>query len=319
MPHPKKHHYIPEFYLKRWATGPQRQLCEFSRPFSQVKPRRTSPGGTGYVERLYALSGFPADLEHQVEERFFKSVDQLASDAMDALEHDGSNAQLDVDHRSAWSRFMVSLLTRCPEDLADFRFVWTSTMRNFSPEAEEEYRKTRGPGDPRTFDEYYRTRRALPERERDMFTALIGLIDNPSLGQRLNSYQFEVINFPDDVPELLTSDRPIIRNHSGLAAPGGHIALPIGPRALFVTAPRTDVLVNLKNADRGELAEASNLEVVRHAARFAYASSDRVLEFVKAHFGTVPEPRLIAQQKLRAVERLITEAQPDRALRALRR
>jgi hypothetical protein len=58
MPHPKgdKHHYIPKFYLKRWAAANGR-LTEYSRPFQRVEPRWTHPDGTGYERGLYAING----------------------------------------------------------------------------------------------------------------------------------------------------------------------------------------------------------------------------------------------------------------------
>jgi hypothetical protein len=30
---PWRHHYIPEFYLKRWASGKQGELVQFSKPY----------------------------------------------------------------------------------------------------------------------------------------------------------------------------------------------------------------------------------------------------------------------------------------------
>jgi len=42
-----KHHYIPVFYLKQWA-GVDGRVCEFSKPYDRVKPRRAHPDGTAY-------------------------------------------------------------------------------------------------------------------------------------------------------------------------------------------------------------------------------------------------------------------------------
>lgn len=53
-----KHHYIPVFYSKRW-TGQDGRLCEYSRPYKVVKPRRTFPDGTGYARGLYTLPDAP--------------------------------------------------------------------------------------------------------------------------------------------------------------------------------------------------------------------------------------------------------------------
>jgi hypothetical protein len=51
----QKHHYIPKLYLKQWA-GPDGRVCEFSRPYQQVKPRMTFPDATGYERGLYTFS-----------------------------------------------------------------------------------------------------------------------------------------------------------------------------------------------------------------------------------------------------------------------
>ena len=37
-PDGEKHHYLPVFYLKQWA-GKDGRLCEFSRPYKNVKPK----------------------------------------------------------------------------------------------------------------------------------------------------------------------------------------------------------------------------------------------------------------------------------------
>ena len=51
-----KHHYIPVFYLRQW-TGADGRLCEFSKPYDRVKPRRVNPDGTAYVRGLNTVPG----------------------------------------------------------------------------------------------------------------------------------------------------------------------------------------------------------------------------------------------------------------------
>ncbi len=89
IPFPKRqrHHYIPEFYLKQWA-GPDGRICEFCRRYKGiVNPRMTYPGGTGYVENLYTLAGFPPETAQLIENKFFRATDQFASDALNILLH----------------------------------------------------------------------------------------------------------------------------------------------------------------------------------------------------------------------------------------
>ena len=76
MNEPLKHHFTPAFYLRQWA-GDDGQLCEFSKPYGNVvKPKRTHPESTGYVERLYSVEGLPDAVAHVVESRFMQPLDE---------------------------------------------------------------------------------------------------------------------------------------------------------------------------------------------------------------------------------------------------
>lgn len=109
MPVQIKHHYIPVFYLKRWTTNGL--LVEFSKPYGLVKPIRRSPAGTGWVEKLYEMHGYPDELAQQIEDRFFKPVDSLAAQTLLEMETQGNRVRWNPSTRSAWSRFLVSLST----------------------------------------------------------------------------------------------------------------------------------------------------------------------------------------------------------------
>ncbi|RWF79007.1 MAG: DUF4238 domain-containing protein [Mesorhizobium sp.] len=145
----KKHHYIPVFYLKRWA-GTDGRLCEFSRPYDQfsrpydhrVKPRMTHPAGTGYEENLYSMQGFEPALAQQIEERFFKFTNSLAADALERLVTRGSRRRMAQELRSAWSRFIISLLLRTPPDIQALRAQWGHTFTDTDVEARKSTRKS---------------------------------------------------------------------------------------------------------------------------------------------------------------------------------
>jgi hypothetical protein len=69
---PRKHHYVPVCYLKQWANTDDRRLCEHKLiPGGYgVKPRRTSPDGSGYQLDLYRIEGVPDDIAQDFEKRF---------------------------------------------------------------------------------------------------------------------------------------------------------------------------------------------------------------------------------------------------------
>jgi hypothetical protein len=52
---PRKHHYVPVFYLKQWAGGDGR-LCQYRRVYDgKVAVNRKHPDATGYKVDLYKI------------------------------------------------------------------------------------------------------------------------------------------------------------------------------------------------------------------------------------------------------------------------
>ena len=77
--------------------------------------------------RGYELRGFEPAVAQQVETHFFRPLDSTASDALRLLEsvpNDDWSARL----RSAWTKFLISLELRCPEDVSAFRKLWAADM-----------------------------------------------------------------------------------------------------------------------------------------------------------------------------------------------
>ncbi|WP_421738359.1 DUF4238 domain-containing protein [Caulobacter sp.] len=114
---PRRHHFMPVFYLKRWARadGCLEQFRRFAG--RQIKPRRLAPTATGYSDDLYAMPGLSADLAQQVEKLFMQEVDSLAAAVLPALESGGAIAWTS-ETRTAWARFVRSLQLRTPADVA---------------------------------------------------------------------------------------------------------------------------------------------------------------------------------------------------------
>jgi hypothetical protein len=113
-----RHHYIPVFYSKRWS-GDDDRICEFSRPYKKIHSQRVYPKQTGFLDRLYEKKGVPKSIAQHVEDVFMKSVDNFAANALSLIETDVEKVKNDAEQRSAWSLFLITLMTRMPEDLTD--------------------------------------------------------------------------------------------------------------------------------------------------------------------------------------------------------
>jgi Protein of unknown function (DUF4238) len=292
---PSKHHYVPAFYLRRWERQSDMKLTEFTKPFgSKIAAKPVGAMSTGFDQNLYSLEGYEPELAQQVEEQFFKPVDEEASTALVMLERFGHRAPWDSESRSAWTRFLLSLLLRCPEDIEALRGWWRSEgFGSPGPRAEARYARTRGPEHPERFSEFLQSQ-PVTMKERRLFQSLYNLIDNASVGTEINHMKWRILESPLAAPTFLTSDRPVIRTAS-LHGAGAHIALPISPRLLFIATPDTGILDSVLKAHQIKLVKEINCQIVEGAQRFVYGCDDSQSRFIKNHFGVNPQPRLVEQ------------------------
>lgn len=147
-----KHHYLPVFYLKQWARD-RGQLCEFSKPYDRVKPKRTYPDGTGYVRGLNTVEGLPPAEMRFLEEVFFQIADDGAAQVLRTFLQP-SPWTLTAKERSAWSRFIMSLMVRNPELLEKYKKVAAAIFEEARSNIEALYDKERKSTDPPTYAEY---------------------------------------------------------------------------------------------------------------------------------------------------------------------
>jgi hypothetical protein len=289
-PVPLKHHHLPVFYLHRW-TGEDGRLCQFSRPYKEIVPKRLHPEQTGFVERLYELKGLPQDQAQKIEQFFMQPLDTSAAEALVMLENDDPRMKTDGEARSAWSLFIMSLLMRSPEDIEALKLAIADEWTRSVPELEIKYAARRGQNDPPTF-QVYLAQCDSSYVERWAMTLLPKLIDHRMIGELLNKMRWIVRSFPSEAGELLTSDCPVIMSAT-LSEQNAYLFLPISPNRLFVAVNDIETQQRVVLRDPAEQVDAVNQYVVGGAVKFVYGHDDRILAYVQEHMGTKPRKRLI--------------------------
>jgi hypothetical protein len=221
---PRKHHYIPVFYLKQWR-GTDGRVCEYKRIGTKVVTRRAFPDATGYRKDLYRVDGLPDPIAQAVEQKFMHLVDTEANYALQKLLR-GDDAPWDGRMRSAWTRFILSLRFRNPEAVSIIKSQMVSLWAAVLESMRRNYEKVRYENDPATFEEYVvRTEREAPLKA--AMNLLQGVIDNARVGPAIFDMKWSRVSLADSRISLLTSDRPLDMPH-GLGAREAYIALPIG-------------------------------------------------------------------------------------------
>jgi hypothetical protein len=296
---PNKHHYIPEFFLRWWA-GEDGRLERYDRPIpSKIMVRRVFPSEAGWMKDLYASSGHRLGPQW-LETRVFRNIDSRAAPVLRKLNSDPIPTLSD-EERSAWTVFLRSLLHRTPEYLRSTLSTGMAAFEETVEELREPYSSLRQKGDPASFDEY----KASLTRE-DAKRAAQGILPdimlNPRIGQFLNNLPTRVIALPPGARDFLISDDLLART-DGLMKEDGHIAIPISPRRLFVSAFSETMLRQISNMRPGDLVTNVNRWVVESARYFVAARDKSQDRFIRNHFGIdLKRPILVPNDKADATQ-----------------
>ena len=284
---PSKHHFLPEFYLRKWA-GDDGQFNRFTPVHGgKIAVRRAYPAQAGFMNDLYRLPGNHADdmAAQLLEWGFFRHVDNDAARALAILVGDVP-WEWATDTRSGWSRFLLSLLHRTPRHWERVLDELASLDAETLPEVQARYAELRGPIDPATFDEWIAVRDPA-HLEKERYKMVARAIDNAKLGTSINNIEWRVYELSRASHALLTSDNAVVLVAINL--PDGHLALPISPTKLFVAARNRIFHAQIETLARtnpSRLVRGVNRLTVERADEVVIAHDESQCLFIERHFGT---------------------------------
>ena len=280
---PLYHHYLPSFYQARWV-GENGRLLRFSKPYADnLVAKWISPQVSGGEKRLYTDPSAVPERAQDAETGFMSPLDSAAAEALTALERGDPRMQRNPRMRSAWSRFLMSLMMRMPDHPdtleAGLAEEWTRHM----PELETAYSKNKGPGDRSTFTEYMETRPPSAMRSW-MVSVLQTLVDHALIGELLNNMRWFIRRIEGNA-KFLTSDRPIITWYE-FTSRDSYVILPIGPKAAFCAVNNLETQRRTENCDPEQWVQGLNKSIAGAAKKFVFDQDDNMREFIAEHFGT---------------------------------
>jgi Protein of unknown function (DUF4238) len=241
-----------------------------------------------------------------------KPLDTAANLALERIMR-GDSASWDSEQRSAWTRYILSLMFRNPASVRVVRNYIVEMWDVGIKELEANYAEHRRETDPATFEEYFV--RTHPAAAQIGATNMIAeIIDNARVGPTIFDMHWSRIDLASSNVTLLNSDRPIDRP-LGLSDPRAYIAFPIGPRTLFLASNDPTLARRVSRGDHTKAAKLTNKTIVSQAQEFVWGVDDSQLQFVQKYMGTIPERVIISRTAVHereAEDWLIISRQPPR-------
>ena len=230
------------------------------------------------------------DIRYQLETVFFKRIDQEGSDVLKKLEMFGAQS-LTQSERFSWAIFIVALMQRHPVRVEHLARSTEQHASAFLDESREDYLRGRPAGDTKPFEVFKAEALAGEQIAQQKKVAIQSGILIPRTITWIGNATMAIATFKDN-HTLLTSDRPVMMTN-GLGRPFGHIALPIGPRRLFIAAESADTISGILTQPR--IVGVLNDRVVRQAEEFVFGSDPLHFRFI--------ERRLRSRQRQRPAGR----------------
>lgn len=303
MDEPKKHHYIPAFYLRGWERPETGKLVEFRKLPGKLAIKEVTAQYTGFQKLHYSYaSDDDAGMDHTFESEYLSSLDNDGANALRAINE--PDPQFTDEVKVTWSRLMVSLMTRSPEDVDAFKKCLEFVHANPSPLRQrliasmcEELDI-----DPRESEEVMASL-----RPHDMsFTALKALghlMEWNKLIPVLCAMTWRVRDLQGAKNTLLISDRPVLNNQE-LAMPSGLLAMPVSPtRLLILHGSKSSDADHLRYSSEDVAARSCNQLIVEAARQYVWSTSQDQERFVGNRIGkkkefSVNEIALLATEKV---------------------
>jgi Protein of unknown function (DUF4238) len=279
MSDPNRHHYIPKFYLRRWANAGGK-VSSYSWQGAKLYIGEYSPRSIGAEDGLYSLDGVPAEMRNSIERVFMgPMVDGPAADGMRVLLGEAPGP-LSIDGRTAWVRFLVSLMCRTPRQFAALKSDGAATLRAELQANPEEYEKIRGPDDPPTFLEFIQDKKLDHLIDNFGTMMLPQFVDIPHMNYDIARMDWRVQHYRDGAYGFITSDFPICML-PGLAYPDCIISLPLSPTAVFLAGYDSSLLDALAAQPPHRVIDRMNEISAQSAQRYVFADTGQYAELVK--------------------------------------
>ena len=267
-----RHHYVPEFFLRRWAVDDVVRGYHWDAHLNAIKMSEKGAKAFCHQVDLYKLESEPPEKSHLLETEFFGTVDDNAGKVIRKIAK-GDLESITNDEACDWARFLMSLEVRRPSVA---KFLKKHASEEFidalddNPEflAEMARRDIQGP------PSAVLGSAATPYVQDRMLLRMQAAIDDSEIGKHyLRMSWFTKILSAGGI-DLVVADRPFIR-WGGIEEPDNLWCLPLDPDTAFFCSNNRNILVKLERSSARQISKALNRRSVEQAEKYVFDRSGK--------------------------------------------
>lgn len=274
-----KHHYVPQFLLKRWQDE-SGKVNVFTLKKGHLVSSKRAPKWTGFENDLYAIVANALGLARDVLERkIFSPLDNNAAKALEKLER--HEALSEHDH-IAWTFFLSSLRIRQPDVLDYVRKEGGQLVKQFLAEADSQ---SLAPGQ-KSSEQWFGENLPGAIDAIRLTNIIPRMITHDEVTETFGRLKWWCREFADTDAALLLSDLPI-HWEGGFKNSDFFIQLPIGPRRIFfgTRSEKTEqILSNIEPADL--VARANRASLASTSQRIWASPEHQARQFIQANLNS---------------------------------
>lgn len=274
-----KHHHVPQFLLKSWASEVDGKIEVFRLDLAHCPSSRHTPEYTGYEPDLYAITEPPVDgIEpHALEVDHFQNVDDWAARVLQKMEIMGLKDLTEEDH-CIWLYFIMLFPWRNPDAISILDIEGPKYLTASLDERPEEYQELAEASDPATLSEW--TDINLPGYISNFGKLHLPMLaKHPDLLKNVTSMLWWLYDFSDQDSHLMLADRPCIFTPK-LGDRDLLIVLPIGPRRAFMATKSEGIAKTLRQIRPKDLLGGINEMSLKRAKKYIWALDDSPRRFI---------------------------------------
>lgn len=270
----RKHHYIPQLLLKRWATDggkvTQWKRADYT---GVVRKAKKDPEQFGYVFDLYRLLNVADDIALLIESSVFgNEIERQSNLIIEKLIDHKAAVELTQTERAYWTLFLSSFRFRHPSYLKELSDDAALRIDEVCWAHREELEKIWPNTAERNWQDMFASLNPayLPNLPKKL---MLDLIVSKKLCSQLFEMRWVVLHLESANNRLLLGDRPFVELRQSHDLPSFKF-LPLSPTKLFISADARDIhLVSRQSPDR--IVRTANLETIRRASEFVCGDAER--------------------------------------------